>query len=100
MEANQQPTIFEQAYWDADDEQISQAWEALLVAPDTVSEEKLTEFVELTWHLAVQNRLRQKDIALKLGEVSMALEAMQPKKRVRVPKQALPELSDEPEQVA
>jgi len=33
------PTMFEQSYWDADDEAIGQAYDALLVGPDTVGGE-------------------------------------------------------------
>jgi hypothetical protein len=38
-EVPQAPTMFEQSYWDADDEAIGQAYDALLVGPDTVGGE-------------------------------------------------------------
>ena len=93
-EVPQAPTMFEQAYWDADDEAIGQAYDALLVAPDTVSGERLTKFVELTWHVAVQNRLRQRELALKVGELMAAQESLaqpKPRRSARVPKAAMAE---------
>lgn len=83
------PTIFEQAYWDQDDEEIGLAYDALLVegSPNRVSGERFTEFVELTYHIAVQNRLREKEMALKMGELMAALEAKPaPKPRARARK--------------
>ncbi len=93
-------TMCEQAYWDQDDEEIGAAYDALLVdgSPDMISGEHFTRFVELTYHIAVQNRLRQKEMALKIGELMTTVEALSAPKpaRKRAPKPAQPAVEAEP----
>lgn len=94
------PTIYEQAYWDQDDERVGAAFEALLTPEgpyNQVESVRHQEFVNLLWQTTVENRLRQKELALKMGELMAAQEAPKAKKRVRVPKAALPETPDEPD---
>jgi hypothetical protein len=78
-------------------ERIGAAYEALLV-PDTynIDGQRFEEFVALVWQLEVDNRLRQKELALKIGELMAAQEApkSKAKRAVRVPRAALP---DEPD---
>ncbi len=101
------PTIYEQAYWDQDDERIGAAFDALIGdKPNVIAPEHKEEFDALRWKLEVDNRLRQKELALKIGELMSMLaalsaaEAPKPRKRVaRVPKAALPALEtpDDPD---
>jgi len=57
---------------------------------------QFVEFVNLVWSTAVENRLRQRQLALKVGELTVALEALAApkparKRAAKVPQAALPE---------
>lgn len=98
------PTIYEPVYWDQDDVRIGAAYEALLVpgTTNTIDGSRFEEFESLGWQLEVDNRLRQKEMALKIGELMAQLAELtapeakpaRAKRAVRVPKAALP---DEPD---
>jgi hypothetical protein len=100
VEQQPAPTVFEQSYWEADDEAIGKAWEAL-VDPTTgmVPRERFLGFAEFTYHIAVQNRLREREMTLQISQLMTAVAALieaqeakaAPKKRsTKVPKAALP----------
>lgn len=92
-----QPTIFEPAYWDQDDERLYAAFDEIVDKPlNKMEQTQFAEFVNLVWSRTLENRLRQKELALKMGEMSLALEALKPKpKKTRVPKAALPAIEPE-----
>ena len=70
----QEPGLFEQAFWDADDAAVGEAFDAL-VDPKTgmIPLERMPGLVQLTWNVVVQNRLRQKEIALQIGTLMTAV---------------------------
>ncbi|HEX9036631.1 MAG TPA: hypothetical protein VF808_06520 [Ktedonobacterales bacterium] len=93
------PTLFEQAYWDLDDERLGAAYDALVGdTPSVIPGERFEEFVGLVWRTVVENRLRQRELALKMGELIAAQEVAKPaRKRARMPRDMLP---PEPEDAA
>jgi hypothetical protein len=95
--AEPQPTIYDQAYWDQDAERLAALGSEFKgKRPQDLEPEQKDRLVQVLWNEHWRDHQVNKQLALRLGELSTQLnglvEAKAPRKHTKVPKAALPSL--------